>query len=52
MIFGVDRADGTDIGLVAGGAGCAVVEVDIQKAVTEHGDRAGIRAVCRFDDPT
>jgi hypothetical protein len=51
MLLGVDRADGTDIGLVARGARGALVEVHVQHAVAEHGDRIRVRCVGRFGDP-
>jgi hypothetical protein len=35
VFFGVDGADGTDVGLIAGRAGRALVEVDIENAVAD-----------------
>jgi hypothetical protein len=48
MLLGVDRADGTDVGLMARGA---LVKVHVQHAVAEHGDRIRVRCVGRFGDP-
>jgi len=51
MILGVDGPDGTNVGLVASGAGGAFLEVDVQNAVAEHADRIGIRSMAVLNDP-
>ena len=51
LFLRVDRADGTHVGLVAGGAGRALVEVHVQQAVAEDRNGLGIRLVGVLDTP-
>ena len=49
MLLRVDRAYGADVGLVAGSAARALVEVHVQDAVAEDADRFRIRSVGGLD---
>ena len=51
MLFGVDRTDRTDVGLVARSAGRAFFEVHVQDAVPEDPNGIGIRGVGGLDGP-
>gem|GEM_PF-3010250 len=48
-LFGVDRADGTHVGLIARGARRALFGVHVQEAVAEGRDRVRIRRMTVFD---